>query len=176
MIRSAAALALLVLGACAAPSRDATMLQGYRDRSVLIGATSRFDDARFAGVWYIRAGFGPDLGRMAFNMRRTSQGPVMRLGAFVCDPAGVCGDFAEDLPLKRLGNGRFSARMPGGETREFWVLWVDEGFRTAVLGNPDGTFGWIVDRSTKGGADRIRAAREILDFNGYDVSQLKVVE
>jgi apolipoprotein D and lipocalin family protein len=66
--------------------------------------------------------------------------------------------------------------MPGGEMRAFWVLWVDEGFRTAVLGNPDGTFGWIVDRSTRGGADRIRAAREILDFNGYNVSQLRMIE
>ena len=62
------------------------------------------------------------------------------------------------------------------EARQFWVLWVDEGFRTAVLGNPDGTFGWIVDRSTTGGADRIKAAREILDFNGYDTGRLRVVE
>lgn len=176
MIRIAAALVVLALGACAAQTPKVTTLQGYRDRSAVIGATSRFDEARFAGVWYIRAGFEPDLGRMAFRMGTSPGGPVMRLGAFVCDPAGICGDFAQDLPLKRLGNGRFVTKMPGGETREFWVLWVDEGFRTAVLGNPDGTFGWIVDRSTKGGADRIRAAREILDFNGYDVSQLKVVK
>lgn len=167
---------VVALGACAAPPPKVTTLQGYRDRSALIGATSRFDEAKFAGVWYIRAGFAPDLGRMAFRMSTTPTGPMMRLGAFVCDPAGVCGDYAEDLPLKRSGKGRYTARMPSGEMREFWVLWVDEGFRTAVLGNPDGTFGWIVDRSTTGGADRIRAAREILDFNGYDVSQLKVVK
>ena len=61
-----------------------------------------------------------------------------------------------------------------GVDRRLWVLWVDEGFRTAVIGNPEGTFAWIIDRSQKGGADRITAAREILDFNGYDVSQLKV--
>jgi apolipoprotein D and lipocalin family protein len=113
---------------------------------------------------------------MAFRMIDTPKGPVMRLGAFVCDPAGICGDFSEDLPTKKLGKGRFSVEMPNGLGREFWVLWVDEGFRTAVLGNKEGDFGWIVDRSTKGGADRVKAAREILDFNGYDVSQLKVVK
>lgn len=175
--RVLAAAAVVVLGACVAtPPPSVTKLQSYRDRSALIGVTSRFDEAKFAGVWYVRAGFDPELGKMAFNMRATPQGPVMRLGAFVCDPAGVCGDFAEDLPLKRISNGRYSTKMPSGETREFWVLWVDEGFRTAVMGNRDGTFGWIVDRSTKGGADRIKAARGILDFNGYNVSRLKVVK
>lgn len=98
----------------------------------------------------------------------------MRLGAPACDASGKCSDVSEDLPLRPRGQGRFSVTMPSGEARDFWVLWVDEGFRTAVLGNPDGTFGWIVDRSTTGGADRIAAAREILDFNGYDVSRLRV--
>lgn len=100
----------------------------------------------------------------------------MRLGVFVCDGAGVCGDYAEDLPTTKNGKGRYSVKMPNGQTREFWVLWVDEGFRTAVLGNKQGDFGWIVDRSTTGGADRIKAAREILDFNGYNVSLLRTVK
>ena len=47
--------------------------------------------------------------------------------------------------MKRMGKGRYSVRMPNGLSREFWVLWVDEGFRTAVLGNKTGEFGWIVD-------------------------------
>ena len=76
----------------------------------------------------------------------------------------------------RIGKGRYSVKMPNGQNREFWVLWVDEGFRTAVLGNKQGDFGWIVDRSTTGGADRIKAAREILDFNGYNVSLLRTVK
>jgi len=175
--RLTAVLTVLALGACtAAPPPAVTKLQSYRDRSALIGVTSRFDEAKFAGVWYVRAGFDPALGRVSFRMSNTAKGPVMRLGASVCDAAGVCSDVSQDLPLKRISNGRYSTKMPSGETREFWVLWVDEGFRTAVLGNRDGTFGWIVDRSTKGGADRIRAAREILDFNGYKVSQLRTVK
>ena len=64
----------------------------------------------------------------------------MRLGVFVCDGAGVCGDYAEDLPATKKGKGRYSVKMPNGQNREFWVLWVDEGFRTAVLGNKQGDF------------------------------------
>ncbi|WP_299024048.1 lipocalin family protein [uncultured Sulfitobacter sp.] len=176
MIRSLALAALLALGGCvAAPPAPVPLGPTYRDADALIGVTSRYDAQKFAGVWYIRAGFDPALGRMAFRMIDTPKGRVMRLGAFVCDPAGICGDFSEDLPVTRLGKGQFRVTMPDGGTRDFWVLWVDEGFRTAVLGNKQGDFGWIVDRSTKGGADRIKAAREILDFNGYDVSRLKVI-
>lgn len=177
MIRSTLLAGLLVLGACAVePPAPAADGPSYRDPSALIGVTSRFDADRFSGVWYVRAGFDPALGRMAFRMIDTPKGHAMRLGAFVCDGAGVCGDYAQDLPAAQKGKGRYSVQMPDGATREFWVLWVDEGFRTAVLGNKQGDFGWIVDRSTTGGADRIKAAREILDFNGYNVSQLKVVK
>lgn len=168
----AAALALILLGACAAPAPKVTQLQGYRDRDALIGVTSRFDARRFDGLWYVRAQFDPAEPKLSFRLMPAA----MRLGAQVCDGSGACGEVAEDLPLRRTGQGRFVVTMPSGEARMFWVLWVDEGFRTAVLGNPDGTFGWIVDRSTTGGADRIRAAREILDFNGYDVSKLRVVK
>ncbi|MBB3992926.1 apolipoprotein D and lipocalin family protein [Sulfitobacter undariae] len=176
MIRGILAIGLLALGACTASTPTAVKLPGYRDQSALIGVTSRFDEKKFEGVWYVRAGFDPDLGKMAFRMIHTPKGHVMRLGASVCDAAGVCGDYSEDLPVTRLGKGQFRVKMPNGLNRDFWVLWVDEGFRTAVLGNKTGEFGWIVDRSTKGGADRIAAAHEILDFNGYHVSQLKVVK
>ena len=168
------AIALCGLAACAAP--PVTVAPSYRDMSQPIGVTSRFDEARFGGLWYVRAGFAPDLGRMALKLMDTPAGLQMRLGAFVCDPAGICGDFAEDLPVRRLGKGRYQIAMPDGEERRFWVLWVDEGFRTAVVGNPEGTFGWILDRATTGGSDRIKAAREILDFNGYDLNNLKVVK
>jgi apolipoprotein D and lipocalin family protein len=175
MKRLAAAVALAALGACAAPPPNVTGLQSYRDREALIGVTSRYDDAQFAGLWYVRAAVGPEQGPLSFRMT-TGAAPVMRLGAHVCSASGVCGEVAEDLAARRLGQGRFSVTMPSGEARQIWVLWVDEGFRTAVLGNPDGTFGWIVDRSTRGGGDRIAAAREILDFNGYNVSQLRVLK
>ena len=53
------------------------------------------------------------------------------------------------------------------------VLWVDEGFRTAVLGTPSGSRAFILDRGATPAPDRLRAAREILNWYGYDLAQLE---
>ena len=163
------------LVACNAPL-DSALESGasYRDQETLIGVTSRFEESRFVGLWHLRA-YLPASERydqLAFGLDGTT--PKVSLAANVCDAAGICGFFAEDLNAKRVGNGHYLIDTLNGTKRKMWVLWVDEGFRTAVIGNPEGTFAWILDRSATGGADRIKAAREILDFNGYDVSQLKV--
>jgi apolipoprotein D and lipocalin family protein len=55
---------------------------------------------------------------------------------------------------------------------EFWVLWVDDDFRTAVVGTPDGSLGWIMDRPGQASPDRTRAAREVLEWSGYDLGRL----
>ena len=55
------------------------------------------------------------------------------------------------------------------------VMWIDEGFRTAAIGDANGRWAAILDRSAKSSRDRIKAATEILDFNGWDISQLRKV-
>lgn len=165
------------LAACNAPIDSA--IEGgssYRSQSVPIGVTSRFDAKRFGGPWQVRAVIPQEDAFDELALVTGAKGVQLRIAADVCDPAGICGRFAETLPTKREGKGRYVVTMPDGGRRQVWVLWVDEGFRTAAIGNPAGTFAWILDRSATGGADRINAAREILDFNGYNVSQLKVVK
>lgn len=173
--RTLIVLLALGLAACNAPQNSAIEAgPSYRDQKTLIGVTSRFDERKFEGLWHLR-GYLPEAERFdQMTFRVDGTGPTIRLGANVCDAAGICGQSAEDLATKRAGKGRYIIDTLSGEKRRVWVLWVDEGFRTAVVGNPEGSFAWIIDRSAKGGADRIKAAREILDFNGYDVSQLKV--
>lgn len=62
-----------------------------------------------------------------------------------------------------------------GSTARLVVMWVDEGFRTAAVGDADGRWAGIIARDRRGGDDRIVAAREILDFNGWDLSKLEEV-
>ena len=64
------------------------------------------------------------------------------------------------------GPGRLSV---AGE--DWWILWVDTGYRTMAIGTPSGRFGFILDRGAIPG-DRLTAAREIFDFNGYRTSAL----
>ena len=71
------------------------------------------------------------------------------------------------------GPGRLKVRLAGMPiAADYWVLWVDEGYRTAVVGVPSGRAGWILNRTPDIPADRLAAAREVLEFNGYDIGAL----
>ena len=56
----------------------------------------------------------------------------------------------------------------------YWVLWVAEDYRSAVVGVPSGRAGWILHRDPVMPPDRLEAARRILAFNGYDLSALRM--
>lgn len=51
-------------------------------------------------------------------------------------------------------------------------LGVDHGYRTLAIGTPSGRFGFVLDRGPIP-ADRLDAAREIFDFNGYATAALR---
>ncbi len=165
--------ALLAVAACSTAQGPIETGPGFRDQRAPIGVTSRFDENKFAGSWRVRAYLpdGEEIDAVALDDR--ASGLQLQVTAFVCDPAGICGNFGDTLRVFREGDAKYLVQMPGGDRRRIWVLWVDEGFRTAVVGNPEGTFAWILDRRANGGTDRMRAAREILEFNGYDPRQLK---
>ncbi len=65
------------------------------------------------------------------------------------------------------GQGRYDT-----EEGPLWVHWLDVGDRTAAIGDPSGRTVWIMDRTATGSPDRIAAAREILDWYGYDLARL----
>lgn len=65
-----------------------------------------------------------------------------------------------------VGPGRL--RVNG---EDWWILWVDSGYRTLAIGTPSGRFGLVLDRGAIP-ADRLNAAQEIFDFNGYQTGAL----
>lgn len=71
-------------------------------------------------------------------------------------------------PVMAAGPGRFT--VGGGEA--WWVLWDEADNRTLVIGTPSGAFGFVLNRDDTISGDRMVAAREILDFNGYDPARL----
>lgn len=120
---------------------------GFRDLSRPIGVTTRFDAARFGGDWVVVDALG------------TAPGPKMRF-----DPAsGVLEDQSATPPVAYEINTRSGLA----------VMWVDEGFRTAALGSPDGRIGFVMDRTAPGAPDRRAAAREVMAFNGWRTDLLR---
>ncbi len=127
-----------------------------------IYSSAVLDTSRLAGRWQQVAGFGPE--------------GACKPGGVEISPGGqalwrLCLSGAEvkgNAPMKPTGPGRFDV---GGQ--EWWVLWADGDYRTLVIGTPSGRFGFILNRG-RISSDRLVAAKEILDWNGYDLSRLQV--
>ena len=132
----------------------------YRDISMPITSVALFDPAQFAGPWDVVAAMGSvpckivavDHGGGSLDLGHTS-----------------CGDDTMVVqPARISGPGRYTV-LNGAE---HWVMWVDQTYRTAVIGTVGGEFGMILNRGRDIPADRMAAAREILDWNGYNLSRL----
>lgn len=150
---------LLVLAGCAAPPPAA----GLRDAGVPLRSLAAYDLNRLAGDWQQVAHLAPAAspGCGAGGLRVA---PGLGMAGQLClagRPVALSG------AAQATGPGRF--RLAG---RAFWVLWADEGNRTLVLGDPGGGFAVVLDRG-RISADRLAAAREVLDFNGFNTALLR---
>ena len=152
-------LALTVLAACDTGVPEFPDAIPFRNPTVTLAGTTRFDPNRFAGEWFIVAQFEADI-----DTRRT----------YLFDPLNEVllereGD--EEREYVVSGPGILEQVKPASEAR-LVVMWVDEGFRTAALGTAEGDRGVILDRKPEPAPDRLAAAIEVLDFNGWDTSRL----
>lgn len=165
MIRRAFLALLLALAACA-PS--------YRDTSVGMTSMAVFDPARYAGLWYEVARFPtPFQAGCTHTTARYGQAGNGLTVKNSCRKDGKRVVIEGTATIS--GPGRLKVRLDGVPVAaDYWVLWVDEGYRTAVVGVPSGRAGWILNRTPGIPADRLKAAREVLAFNGYDLGQLRM--
>lgn len=132
---------------------------GFRREGAPIASVALFETARFAGRWYQTGGFpGACAGQVA-------DVDVIAGGLSVTTR---CGTRVTQEVWRKTAPARY--QTPQGPV---WVLWTDEGYRSAVLGRPDGLWGAVWNRAERIPADRAMAAREILDFNGYDMASFQ---
>lgn len=157
----------LALAGCAA-------FESYRDRDVPLTSMAVFDPVRYAGTWYEMARFPVPFQRGCRDVRAT-YGPPQDGVLSVRNECVVEGARKVIEGTARLvGPGRLKVRLGAVPfAGDYWVLWVDEGYRTAVVGVPSGRAGWILNRDPEIPEDRWRAALSVLEFNGYDTSRLQ---
>ena len=133
----------------------------FRNPSANIGATTRFDPMRFAGDWHVVARF-VETGESAVH-----------------DVIAVSYHQGKDRIIVVASEGAQTYAYDGTavlrpkQGEPLIIMWVDEGFRTAVLGTPSGRVGYILDRKPNPRKDRLKAATEILKFYGWDTRRLK---
>lgn len=158
-------LPLLPLLAACAPAATDLSRPTYRDPAVLIASKADFDAAEMAGDWQEVARFAGTAGCAGAELQFEAGARTLRRTSRCPDGSVTVSDIAVD-PLGRLSTAS------DGVPRVIWVLWVDTGYRTAVFVSPDGTGGQILNRGADIPGDRLRAALEVLDFNGFDTDAL----
>lgn len=167
MPRLIPALLLALLAACT----QTTQLDGFR-RDGPIYSNAVLDLRQLAGTWDQAAAF-----TSARSTCRPGGAEITATPTGLMVRARLClngRDIAYSGPLAITGPGRLRplAKAPAPLDRDWWLLWADTDLRTLVLGTPDGSFGFILNRGGPLPPDRLTAARDILDWNGYDTTRL----
>lgn len=152
----------------------------YRDQNAPISTVQSVDLNRYQGLWYEIARFpvffeegcvgvtaeyalNDDGSVRVINSCRegsltaTPRNATARAEAVDASGAKLNVDF---LPLVPFTSG------------DYWILDIDEGYETVVVGTPNGFAGWILARDPQIDQARLQRGIEALKRNGYDVSQL----
>ena len=151
---------MLLLAACV--SKPAST-PAFREATAPIWSAAAFQPGQVAGNWVQAADFRTSGSCKTGAVEIVPEARGLRLSGTLC-VAGRAEKLSGVAPL--IGPGRLRV---GGE--EWWVIWVDEGYRPLAIGTPSGRFGIILDRGPIPG-DRLDAARDIFDFNGYRTEAL----
>jgi len=155
------------------------VLEVYRDTEVPIASKAIFEPDRYLGLWY-------EVARYPVPFERGCLGVTAEYGARedgLISVLNICRnpDGTENSRIagtaEIVGPGRLKVRFPSVPfvAADYWVLWTDEDYQTAVVGAPNGRAGWILNRTSDIRADRLNAAKDVLAFNGYDLSRLEEV-
>ena len=170
---ASAGLALILAGCGGAVPSSGDLAIPFRNPTAPIGVTSRYEDVRFAGAWHVRGAYPLD--DALRRVERLGDGPVWALEMQRCEAHGACKITVTRWAAEVDVPGADTLRNPeGGPARRAVVVWVDDGYRTAAVGDADGRFAWVLDRSPTGGADRIAAARRVLEFSGFDLREMRM--
>ncbi|WP_108128887.1 lipocalin family protein [Gemmobacter caeni] len=162
---------LLALSACAKTPEPE---RAFRNTAVPIYSSAVLDAASLAGRWQQVGTFAAEAGGCRGGM--VSFGPSGAQGLQVEADLCLDGQRARYRGNARLvAPGRLQLEAAEGALAEpWWVLWADADSRTLVIGTPSGRMGFVLERGGVTSPDRLKAAREILDWNGYSLAGLQM--
>ena len=152
----------------------------YRDDSVPIQTVPSVDLERYQGLWY-------EIARFPVSFE---EGCVGVTAEYTLNPDGsvkvvnTCRDGSLSAPPRTATASAEAADETGAKLKvdfvpyvpftagDYWVLDIDEGYQTVVVGTPSGFAGWILARQPQISEARLQRGVEALRRNGYDTEQL----
>ncbi len=138
-------------------------------------AKSDFDPQRYVGVWY-------EIARYPVSFQEGCTATTAEYGLLDSDTVSVlnmCRTGAPNGPVQQIsgradivGPGQLKVRFDNVPfvRGDYVVLWVDDGYQTAVVGTPSGKAGWILARMPTISPQVRQDAEAVLEMNGYDPS------
>lgn len=138
----------------------------YRAPDAPMYSNAVMDQNRLVGTWSQVAAFGGE-GCNPGNAEISKAASGLQIRYRLCE-SGV--QMAGAGAMESEIVGRFA--VPG-QPGPWWVLWADGDYRTLVVGSPNGRLGFILNRGAFP-PDRLRAAQDIFEWNGYDLRRLTV--
>ena len=171
LILLAASAALLVACVQKPPARG----HSWRNTGTEIYSNAVLNMADLKGDWQQVASFAevPEAsckpGKVRFG---TPEGGAVPVQADLCLD-GARQTYAGQAALPVPGRLIPAAAGTGSIGQPWWIIWADVNLRTLVIGTPSGEMGFILNRDGRLPADRLAAAREILEWNGYDLERLQ---
>ena len=158
--------------------------ESYRDNSVPMTVETGLDLDRYLGKWHEIARFPNRFEKNCFAV--TAEYAVKDNGNI--SVLNTCRDGAVDGPVKQAEGAAFVAAPGKLEVSfvpflsflsfvrgDYWVLDVTPDYSVAVVGAPSGDTGWILARAPEISGAELQAALSVLEANGYDVSQIRMV-
>lgn len=168
MMKALMILTLVLLAACGG---------SYRDDSVAMTAKSDLDAQRYTGLWY-------EIARFPVSFQKGCTATTAEYGLLnesTLTVLNTCRQDTPDGPVNQIAGqaeivapGQLKVSFDGVPfvRGDYWVLWVDDQYETAVVGVPSGSAGWILARTPEITSARRAEAEAILRANGYDLSKL----
>lgn len=172
------ALRILTLTLAIALTTGAASAEKYRDRSVPLEVAGNFDLNKYLGVWYEFARFPNRFEKgcygvtAEYRMRQDGKVSVVntcRNGSLSATPESIEGTATVKGPAKLRVN--FVSWLPFA-AGDYWILYVDAGYKMAVVGEPKGNTGWILSRGKTLTAAQFNKAIEVLQSGGYNTDKL----
>lgn len=156
----------------------------YRDTSVPITTLPQVDLNRYQGLWYEIARFPVSFEDgcvgVTAEYKLNDDGSVLVIntckeGSLTVEPRrATARATAKDATNAKLAVD-FVPYIPFTDG-DYWILDIDEGYQTVVVGTPTGFAGWILARQPQISQARLQRGYDVLARNGYDLSRMILTE